>query len=97
MIKAEISEDDVTIPFMELIQHYNARIRPSESGVKESALYNNIEVDNCIVRSDDYSAASFLRSASCCYSPWPILLQTAFVQSFDHSFPDTCIHAPNKL
>lgn len=56
MIKAEISADDVTIPFMELIQHYNARIRPSESGVKESALYNNIEVDNCIVRSDDYAS-----------------------------------------
>lgn len=56
MIKAEISEDDVTIPFMELIQHYNARIRPSESVVKESALYNNIEVDNCIVRSDDYAS-----------------------------------------
>lgn len=56
MIKAEISEYDVTIPFMELIQHYNARIRPSESGVKESALYNNIKVDNCIVRSDDYAS-----------------------------------------
>lgn len=56
MIKAEISEDDITIPFMELIQHYNARIRPSESGVQESALYNNIEVDNCIVRSDDYAS-----------------------------------------
>lgn len=56
MVKAEISEDDITIPFMELIQHYNARIRPSESGVKESALYNNIEVDNCIVRSDDYAS-----------------------------------------
>lgn len=41
LIRAEISEYDVTIPFMELIQHYNARIRPSESGVKESALYNN--------------------------------------------------------
>lgn len=56
MIKAEISEDDITIPFMELIQHYNARIRPNESGVGESALYNIIRVDNCVVRSDDYAS-----------------------------------------
>lgn len=56
MIKAEISEDDVTITFMELIQHYNARIRPSESGVKESSLNKIIKVDNCIVRSDDYAS-----------------------------------------
>ena len=25
-------------PFMELIQHYNSRIRPSEAGVKEAQL-----------------------------------------------------------
>ena len=35
MVAEEISSEDVTIPFMELIQHYNARLRPSESGVKE--------------------------------------------------------------
>lgn len=51
-----ISDDDVTIPFMELIQHYNARLRPNESGVRESALYKNIAVDNCVVRADDYGS-----------------------------------------
>lgn len=56
MIKSEIQEDDCTIPFMELIQHYNARLRPNESGVRESALYKNIDVDNCIVRADDYGS-----------------------------------------
>lgn len=56
MVAEEISSEDVTIPFMELIQHYNARLRPSESGVKESALYRNIKVDNCIVRADDYGS-----------------------------------------
>ena len=56
MILRETDEDEVTIPFMELIQHYNARLRPNESGVRESALSNNIEVDNCIVRSDDYGS-----------------------------------------
>lgn len=56
MIADETSEDEFTIPFMELIQHYNARLRPNESGVRESALNQNIEVDNCIVRADDYGS-----------------------------------------
>lgn len=56
LIQAEISEDETAIPFMELIQHYNARLRPNESGVRESALNRNIEVDNCIVRADDYGS-----------------------------------------
>lgn len=33
LIENRISEDDDTIPFMDLIQHYNARLRPNESGV----------------------------------------------------------------
>jgi len=56
LIKTEIPEDETTIPFMELIQHYNARLRPNESGVRESGLSKNIEVDNCIVRADDYGS-----------------------------------------
>lgn len=56
LISEKINEDEETIPFMELIQHYNARLRPNESGVKESALSNNIPVDNCIVRAEDYGS-----------------------------------------
>ena len=56
MVDSEILEDEVTIPFMDLIQHYNARLRPNESGVRESALSRTIEVDNCIVRADDYGS-----------------------------------------
>lgn len=56
LISAEIPDDENTIPFMELIQHYNARLRPNESGVRENALYNNIVVDNCIVRADDFGS-----------------------------------------
>lgn len=56
MLEAKIQKNENTIPFMELIQHYNARLRPNESGVKESVLHRNIEVDNCIVRSDDYGS-----------------------------------------
>lgn len=56
LVSEETSESEITIPFMELIQHYNARLRPNESGVRESALNQNIEVDNCIVRADDYGS-----------------------------------------
>lgn len=56
MVATETSKEQVTIPFMELIQHYNARLRPNESGVRESALSRNIDVDNCVVRADDYGS-----------------------------------------
>ena len=56
LIARETNEDQVTIPFMELIQHYNARLRPNESGVRESALSHYIYVDSCGVRSDDYGS-----------------------------------------
>ncbi len=51
-----IPESEAIIPFMELIQHYNARLRPNDSGVRESELARHIQVDNCIVRSDDYGS-----------------------------------------
>lgn len=47
--------DDI-IPFMELIQHYNARLRPNESGVKESALSHKIDVTDCVVKAEDYGS-----------------------------------------
>ena len=56
LVSRETNEKQVTIPFMELIQHYNARLRPNESGVREAALTRNIDVDNCIVRADDYGS-----------------------------------------
>ena len=55
-LENQILEDSETLPFMELIQHYNARLRPNESGVRENALRANIEVDNCVVRADDYGS-----------------------------------------
>lgn len=56
MLSEKVDELDETIPFMELIQHYNARLRPNESGVKESALSRNICVDNCVVKAEDYGS-----------------------------------------
>ncbi|CAB1245765.1 ClpB protein [Ruminococcaceae bacterium BL-4] len=55
-LSSNIDEEDKTISFMEMIQHYNARLRPNESGVPESALFDKLQVDNCIVRADDYGS-----------------------------------------
>ena len=55
-LKSQISEFEEAIPFMELIQHYNARPRPNESGVGEEALSTKIKVENCIVSADDYGS-----------------------------------------
>lgn len=51
-----ISQDEEKLAFMELIQQYNARLRPSESGIRESALRNRVSVENCIVEADDYGS-----------------------------------------
>ena len=56
LIKESITSDENKVTFLELIQRYNARLRPNESGVKEEALSKIITVDNCIVRSDDYGS-----------------------------------------
>ena len=44
---------------MELIQHYNSRIRPNEAGVKEDQLSKKIQYAFCICRADDYSSVLF--------------------------------------
>lgn len=56
LVVQETREEQTTIPFMELIQHYNASLRPNESGVRESAVSRNIAVDNCVVKADDYGS-----------------------------------------
>ena len=43
-------------PFMELIQTYNARLRPNESGVRENELGSKIIIDFCVVKADDYAS-----------------------------------------
>lgn len=43
-------------PFMELIQTYNARLRPNESGVKETELGRKINIEFCVVKADDYAS-----------------------------------------
>lgn len=56
LVNDRIDKAEKTITFLELIQLYNARIRPGESGVKEDALLKKVNVDNCIVRAEDYGS-----------------------------------------
>ena len=56
LIAKRINDNEKTIAFMEMIQQYNARIRPNESAVREAGLAKHINVDNCIVRTDDYGS-----------------------------------------
>lgn len=45
IVEQETEDFEEVIPFMELIQHYNARLRPNESGVGEDGLYHRIDVE----------------------------------------------------
>ncbi len=54
LVKKETKGD--FLPFMDLIQQYNARLRPNESGVKAEILRQRIEVENCVVEADDYGS-----------------------------------------
>ena len=56
IVEQETEDFEEVIPFMELIQHYNARLRPNESGVGEDGLYHRIDVEACVVRADDYAS-----------------------------------------
>lgn len=56
LISEETSDTQGKMPFMELIQHYNARVRPNDSGVRESEIGQKIKVDTCIVKADDYGS-----------------------------------------
>lgn len=55
-IDKSINQGEKKLAFMELIQQYNARLRPSESGIRESTLRQRISVENCIVEADDYGS-----------------------------------------
>lgn len=55
-LDSQILEEEETVTLVEVIQHYNARIRPSDSGVKEHQLGQKLQADNCVVRLDDYGS-----------------------------------------
>lgn len=50
------TDNDEVVSFMELIQHYNARLHPTESGVKEIFLKRKIGANCLICKSDDFAS-----------------------------------------
>ena len=56
ILNDRIPDNEDSLAFMDLIQQYNARLRPSESGIRESVLRTRIKVKNCIVEADDYGS-----------------------------------------
>lgn len=85
ILDERIDQDAESIPFMELIQHYNARLRPNESGVRESELTKQISVENCIVRAEDYG--SVLEHA---------LANFANIVNLNHDIETLYVHNPPK-
>lgn len=49
-------ENDAVVSFMELIQHYNARLHPTESSVKEIFLKNKIGANCLVCKADDFGS-----------------------------------------
>lgn len=56
LLDERITEEDEVVFFMELIQHYNARLHPTESGVKEIFLKKRIGANCCVCRADDFGS-----------------------------------------
>ena len=49
-------ENDEVVTFIELIQHYNARIHPTESGVKEIFLKKKLGANCVVCKADDFGS-----------------------------------------
>lgn len=56
LLHERIDVDEETVQFMELIQNYNSQLRPQTYGGRSISSKKVKEVDNCIVRSDDYGS-----------------------------------------
>lgn len=56
MLAKRVLDYEEILPFMDLIQQYNSRLRPSESGIKAEVLRKRIDVQNCVVEADDYGS-----------------------------------------
>ena len=49
-------DNDEVVTFMELIQHYNARLHPTESGVKEIFLKKKLGANCVVCKADDFGS-----------------------------------------
>ena len=56
LLHERIDVGEETVQFMELIQNYNSQLRPQTYGGRSISSKKVKEVDNCIVRADDYGS-----------------------------------------
>lgn len=56
LLQQDIAEYVEKTPFMEVIQLYNARLRPNESGVRDNALGVKVGLECCVVNAEDYGS-----------------------------------------
>lgn len=56
LLEDRIDQNEETIRFMDLIQQYNAMLRPNDSGVREHKFAGRVNIDNCIVSAEDYGS-----------------------------------------
>lgn len=56
VIKEQISGDEKTLSFMQLIQMLDDRLKSDDSGSGRTELSRDIEIDNCIVGMDDFGS-----------------------------------------
>ena len=56
LLSERIGIGEETVQFMELIQNYNSQLRPQTYGGRSISSKKIKEVDNCIVRADDYGS-----------------------------------------
>lgn len=55
-LSEHIQDDESKVTLIEVIQHYNARLRPTESGVQEQQLAVKLQAKHCVVRTGDYGS-----------------------------------------
>lgn len=55
-LSENIDDDDEIVPFMEMIQDYNSKLRPPNTAYDDNERRHKRYVENCVVKSDDYSS-----------------------------------------
>jgi len=84
MLSKEIDEDNF-VPFMEMIQYYNAKLRPTDSAYGDEQRIEKNIIENCVVRAEDY--ASVLEHA---------ITNFVNIVTLNHNVENLFIHNPPK-
>jgi len=84
MLSKEIDENNY-VPFMEMIQYYNAKLRPTDSAFGDEHREEKNIIENCVVRAEDY--ASVLEHA---------ITNFVNIVTLNHNVNNLFIHNPPK-